>query len=158
GSGRPRPSARLRPQDRRGVARRHPAQSPCHLCLSRRGCGMKRPQRPLDPRGKTLPQLLVERAGLDGDTLALRQKALGIWQTLSWRDVHDQVAWLSDGLAELGLRRGETAAIIGENEPEHFFAEYAAQACGAVSVSMYPDLTGEEMHYILAHCGAVVLF
>jgi long-chain acyl-CoA synthetase len=119
---------------------------------------MRRSVRALDPRGKTLPQLLVERAGLDGDALALRQKALGIWQTFSWRDVHDQVALLSDGLAELGLRRSETVAVIGENEPEHFFAEYAAQACGAVSVSMYPDLTAEEMHYILAHCGAAVLF
>jgi long-chain acyl-CoA synthetase len=119
---------------------------------------MRRNPRPLDPRGKTLPQLLVERAGLDGDTLALRQKALGIWQTFSWREVRDKVAGLSEGLLELGLSRGETVAIIGENEPEHFFAEYAAQACGAVSVSMYPDLTAEEMQYILAHCTAVVLF
>lgn len=119
---------------------------------------MRRPVRPLDPREKTLPQLLLERAELDGDALALRQKALGIWQTFRWRDVRDQVAWLSDGLLELGLRRGESVAIIGENEPEHFFAEYAAQACGAVSISMYPDLTAEEMHYILEHCSAAVLF
>jgi long-chain acyl-CoA synthetase len=119
---------------------------------------MKRDLRPLDPRGKTLPQLLVARAELDGDALALRQKALGIWQTFSWRDVREKVAGLSEGLLEFGVSRGETVAVIGENEPEHFFAEYAAQACGAVSVSMYPDLTAEEMQYILADCAAVVLF
>ena len=119
---------------------------------------MRRSRRPIDPRGKTLPQLLVERADADGDALALRQKALGIWQTFSWSDVRDQVMWLAEALAELGLQRGQTIAIIGENEPQHFFAEYAAQACGAASVSMYPDLTAEEMQYILTHCEAVTLF
>ena len=52
---------------------------------------MRRSRRLIDPRGKTLPQLLVERSDLDGDALAMRQKALGIWQTYSWSEVRDQV-------------------------------------------------------------------
>jgi long-chain acyl-CoA synthetase len=34
-------------------------------------------------------------------------------------------------LHALGLARGETLAVIGENEPEHYWAEFAAQALGA---------------------------
>ena len=45
-------------------------------------------------------------------------------------------------------------AIIGENEPEHFWAEFAAQALGAKVVSLYPDLTADEMQYLLEDCEA----
>ena len=32
----------------------------------------------------TIPQLLRQRAGLDGDRLALREKEHGIWKRYSW--------------------------------------------------------------------------
>ncbi|HEY0843808.1 MAG TPA: AMP-binding protein, partial [Noviherbaspirillum sp.] len=53
---------------------------------------------------------------------------------------------------------GETIAIIGENEPEHFWAEFAAQALGCKVVSLYPDLTAEEVAYVLEDSETVYLF
>jgi long-chain acyl-CoA synthetase len=61
------------------------------------------------------------------------------------------------GLHDLGVRRGDTVAVVGENEPEHFWAEYAAQSIGATIVSLNPDLTAEEMDYILADSGATIV-
>ncbi len=98
---------------------------------------MAPPTQPLDPCGKTIPQLLLERARRDPDRLAQRQKSHGIWQTISWANVLNHVHALADGLAELGLERGQPVAVIGENEPEHFFAEYAIQARGAISLSLH---------------------
>jgi long-chain acyl-CoA synthetase len=112
----------------------------------------------LDPRGKTIPQLLLERAGTDGSGLAQRHKTRGIWKRYSWNDVLAAVRDCSLGLAELGLKRRDVVALVGENEPELFRAEHAALAQGAVVVCMYPDLTAEEMEYILSHSGAVFLF
>lgn len=111
----------------------------------------------LDPIGKTLPQLLLERAERDGDRLAERHKRHGIWQRITWREIVRHVEEFANGLADLGLKRGQTVAIIGENEPELYQAEFAALAQGAVVVCLYPDLTAEEMEFILAHSEAAVI-
>lgn len=103
----------------------------------------------------TLPQLLLQQARRQPDAVAQREKDYGLWRPYSWTDVVTQVRNLALGLADLGLQRGETVAVIGENEPEHFWAEYAAQAVGGKVVSMYPDLTSEEAQYLLLDSEAV---
>src|SRR3546814_13492699 len=57
----------------------------------------------------------------------------------------------------MGVRRGETVAIIGENEPDNFWAEFAALALGAKVISLYPDLTAGEIDYLLNDSEAVCL-
>lgn len=108
--------------------------------------------------GKTLPQLLAERARVDGAVLAQRQKKKGIWQGISWAEVAATVRAYAGGLAARGIRRGDAVAIIGENEPEHFFAELAILSLGGVCVPLYPDLTAEELEYVLNHSGAIAIF
>ncbi|MFX6258548.1 AMP-binding protein, partial [Acinetobacter baumannii] len=76
-------------------------------------------------------------------------KYRGIWREFSFAKVQENVRELALGLHRLGMQRGETIAIIGENEPEHFWAEFAAQALGCKVVSLYPDLTAEEVAYVL---------
>jgi long-chain acyl-CoA synthetase len=112
----------------------------------------------LPAEGRTLPQLLRDRAAADPDTLAQRAKKKGIWKGISWNEVLEAVRGLAGGLIARGFGRGETIAVIGENEPEHFFAELAIQSIGAVCVSLYPDMTAEELEYILDHSEAVAIF
>jgi long-chain acyl-CoA synthetase len=107
---------------------------------------------------RTLPQHLVARAAESPARIAERHKHRGIWREYSFADVLSNVRHLALGLREMGLARGETVAVIGENEPEHFWAEYAAQAVGAKVLSMYPDITADEMHYLLDDAEAVYLF
>lgn len=112
----------------------------------------------LDPRGKTLPQLLLQRGRQDADTLAQRHKSMGIWKRYTWSDVLEAVTHCSIGLAALGLKRGDVVAIIGENEPELFRADLAALAQGALVVCLYPDQSPDEMAFILSDSGARFLF
>src|SRR5205085_7175786 len=87
------------------------------------------------PAPATLPQFLVARAKEWGDSrTALREKDLGIWRPISWAQYVNDVRRLSLGLMALGLKRGDKVAIIGDNRPEWFFAELAAQAAGGASV------------------------
>src|SRR5690606_15198058 len=58
----------------------------------------------------------------------------------------------------LGLARGDTAVVVGENEPEHYWAVFAAQSLGAKTVSVYPDATAEELHYLCQDSGARFIF
>ena len=65
----------------------------------------------------TFPKLLIHNAAVRGGRPAVRHKDLGIWQTWTWAQVHDEVLAFSVGLSELGLKRGDNYAIIGRNKP-----------------------------------------
>ena len=109
------------------------------------------------PPVHTLPQMLVARAKERPDRICQREKDYGIWKPYTWAEVLEHVRSLALGLYDMGLRKGGAAAVVGENEPEHFWAEYAIQAVGAKVVSLYPDLTPEEMAYTLEDSGATLL-
>jgi len=57
----------------------------------------------------------------------------------------------------MGLSRGDVLAIVSENVMEVYLLEYAALCLGATVTCMYPDVTAEEISYILGHSGAAVL-
>jgi len=102
----------------------------------------------------TFPKLLVRNARDFGARTALREKEFGIWQSFTWHDYHDHVRNFSLGLVELGMRRGDTVAIIGDNRPEWVWSEIAAQAAGGASVGLYQDSNLAEVAYVIDHCDA----
>jgi long-chain acyl-CoA synthetase len=99
----------------------------------------------------TFPKLLVRNARMFGDRPAMRHKDLGIWQTWTWAQVLDQVRAYAVGLNRLGLRRGDTIAIVGANRPKLYWSVTAAQMIGAVPVPVYADAVADELAYVLAH-------
>ncbi len=104
-------------------------------------------------RSETLPQILLARANSRPNSLAERHKRVGIWREFTWADVLDRVRALALGLEAMGLTRGDSVMLIGENEPEHFWAEYAVQSLGAKILSVYPDQTGDELQYLAEDSG-----
>jgi len=99
----------------------------------------------------TFPRLLLDHARRRGDRPAIREKDLGIWQTWTWNQVLGEVQALACGLHALGLRRGDTLAIVGDNRPRLYWAMDAAQALGAIPVPLYQDSVAEEMAFVLAN-------
>ena len=104
----------------------------------------------------TFPKLLLRNAGTFADRPAIRHKDLGIWQAWSWRQVHEEVRAFSLGLEKLGVKRGDTIAIIGQNRPRLYWTMAAAQAIGAVPVPVYADSVADEMVFVLEHAEVVV--
>ena len=98
----------------------------------------------------TLPDLLIRQARERGDSVALREKEFGIWQSLTWSDYLERVRNFSLGLVALGLERGETVAIVGDNRPEWVIAQLAAISAGGVSMGIYQDCVASEVQF-LAH-------
>ncbi len=101
----------------------------------------------------TFPRLLLHHAKERGDRPALREKDLGIWQTWTWAQAAEEVRALASGLAELGFRRGDKLAIIGDNRPRLYMAMTAAQCLGGVPVPMYQDAVANEMAFVLQDAG-----
>ena len=99
----------------------------------------------------TFPKLLIRNAHLYGSRPAMRHKDLGIWQSWTWAQVLEIVRAYAAGLHQLGLKRGETMAIVGANRPKLYWSFMAAQMLGAVPVPVYADAVAEELAYVLAH-------
>jgi long-chain acyl-CoA synthetase len=105
----------------------------------------------------TIPQLLRQRAGLDGDRLALREKEHGIWKRYSWSHYYVTARLVALGLMSLGIKPGDRVAIAGEDTPEWFYADLGIQMIGAIAVGIYPTNPWVELQYIVRHCGARVV-
>jgi long-chain acyl-CoA synthetase len=97
----------------------------------------------------TIPKFFKIRAEQYADRIFMTRKSLGVWQTYTWREVYEHVEYFHLGLLKLGLKPQETVCIGGENEQQFFWAEYAALAARAKVVCLYPDMTPQEIQYIL---------
>jgi long-chain acyl-CoA synthetase len=100
---------------------------------------------PLD----TFPRLLLNHAVTRGDRPATREKYLGIWQTWNWTEVAEEARAIACGLAELGFKRGDNLALIGDNRPRLYWAMCAAQMLGGVALPLYQDAVAAEMVFVL---------
>ena len=99
----------------------------------------------------TFPKLLDAAMARRAGRPAFREKRLGIWQTWTWRAWRDDVHAIAAGLHGLGLRRGQTLAIVGDNRPLLYGAICAAQCLGAIPVPVYQDAVADEMGFVLGH-------
>ena len=102
----------------------------------------------------TLPRLLCYRASTQGAALALREKALGIWNRFTWAEYENKARLVAFGLLSLGLKPGDRIAIAGENSPEWFYTDLGAEMIGATVVGIYPTNPWNELQYIVRHSGA----
>ncbi len=92
----------------------------------------------------TFPRLLLEHAQRRPQAPAMREKAYGIWQTLTWAELAHMVEAIACGLHQSGLQRGEHLVVIGANRPRLYATMLAAQALGAIPVPLYQDAVAAE--------------
>jgi long-chain acyl-CoA synthetase len=99
----------------------------------------------------TFTKLLIRNADLYGARPAMRHKDLGIWQSWTWSQTLENVRAYAAGLHRLGLKRGDTTAIVGANRPRLYWSVMAAQMLGVIPVPVYADAVAEELAFVLAH-------
>jgi long-chain acyl-CoA synthetase len=106
-------------------------------------------------KGDTWPKVLKYNCEKYGDTRrAMRHKHYGIWQPYTWKDYYLNVKSLALGLMSLGFEPGDKVLIVGDNAPEWYYAELAAQATHGASVGAFSDLTPTEIEYIAGNSEA----
>jgi long-chain acyl-CoA synthetase len=100
----------------------------------------------------TFPKLLREQAKKYGARkIALREKDLGIWQSVTWAEYLEKVKYFSLGMISLGFQPGDKISVIGDNKPEWIIAELAAQSAGGFGTGIYQDSILKEVAYIINH-------
>ena len=109
-----------------------------------------------DVKIDTLPKLLqINYHKWGNGRIALRHKDYGIWQEFTWEDYYRNVKLFALGLKSLGFKAGDKICIIGDNEPEWYWAELAAQSLGGIAIGVFVDCVPDEVKYIVDHSEAV---
>lgn len=108
--------------------------------------------------GETLPRMFWNAAMQRGDAVICRQKQLGLWQSLSWRELAQQVREIGMGLIELKVGAGETASILGNTRREWLLSDLAILCVGGVSSGIYPTDAASQVAYLMEDSASVLLF
>lgn len=89
---------------------------------------------------------------------ALAGKENGVWVTYSTKQYIDNVNYISYGLMQLGVKKGDRIASISNNRPEWNFLDMALHQLGAIHVSIYPTISESDYEYILNHAEVKMVF
>jgi long-chain acyl-CoA synthetase len=98
---------------------------------------------------QSIPHMFFTRAAARGDKPAQRVKINGTWRDTSWRELHDTVRHIAQGLIDLGVQSGDRIAILSDSRAEWVQCDLAIQATGAITIPIYPSLLEEHAAYIL---------
>ncbi len=109
------------------------------------------------PEPKNLGLVFAGTAARLPSKKAFLYKHGGRYVSLTWSEASAKVRALASALVRHGLGPGDRIAVLSENRPEWAFVDFAAQMLGAVLVPIYPTLSSEEIRYILADSGAVMI-
>ena len=105
----------------------------------------------------TFPKVLAYNARNWPNEVAMREKEFGIWNAFTWADYHNRVRLMALGMYRLGLKRGDSVGLIGDNRPEWVWGEVAAHALGAMSLGIYQDSIGDEVSYLINYAETKII-
>src|ERR1700761_6700475 len=105
----------------------------------------------------TLLTVYADTVAAAPDVVAHTWQADGEWHSLTYRQVSERVRDAALGLAAVGLRPGEFAAVWSRNRPESTIADYAVMHARAVPVFIYPTISPEQAADLIGHCEATVV-
>ncbi|GAA4739487.1 acyl-CoA synthetase [Gordonia alkaliphila] len=90
------------------------------------------------------------------DKAALIRPSTG--ESVTYAELMARSTKIANHLRELGLRPGDTVAVVSDNDLRVFDVYWAAVRSGMYVTVVNNHLTAPEVNYILADCGAGVLF
>ncbi|MDT8272442.1 MAG: long-chain fatty acid--CoA ligase [Desulfomonilia bacterium] len=105
-----------------------------------------------------LPRAFFQRVDLFGNRVALRHKKHGIWNKVTWKEYGEQVWLVAHGLLSLGLEKGQSVCILGDNRPEWLICHLATMTAGGSTCGIYPTSSSDEIKYVLTHSETRILF
>jgi long-subunit acyl-CoA synthetase (AMP-forming) len=111
--------------------------------------------------GRTLVDALADTVSKVGDHPAYSDKHEvpegASWRTLTWTQTREMALDVAAALIELGVRPGDTVAIMATNRIEHFVADIGAVHAAATPMSIYNTLSPEQVAYVAGHARPAVV-
>ena len=98
---------------------------------------------------KTLPELFYHWEANTPNSVYLRQPFGENWEEYTWKEVGQMARKIANGLASLGLKKGDHVGLVSKNCREWVIADIAIMMGGYVSVPFFATLTGEQIKQVL---------
>jgi long-chain acyl-CoA synthetase len=106
----------------------------------------------------TLPRLFRHVVRERGDRVAMREKDLGIWRGISWREYGEQAKRVGLGLVALGLRPRDVVSIVADNSPEWLYTDLGVMSVAAIPNGIYTTDSARQVEYIVNDSGTRFFF
>ncbi|MGI8922081.1 MAG: AMP-dependent synthetase/ligase [Solirubrobacteraceae bacterium] len=104
----------------------------------------------------TIAEAFRRTAATHSDRVAVRLVDDSV--SISWGELRERVDDLARGLAGLGVKRGDSVAIMLSNRPEFHIVDLAAVTLGATPFSIYQTYAPNQIEYIVSDADAHVAF
>ena len=102
----------------------------------------------------TLVGIFLEAVARYRKSDQFKRKRGGAWESISAERALGDVERLALGLRDLGLGAGDSVALLSETRYEWVVADLAILGLGALTVPIYPTLTGAQCRFVLENSGA----
>jgi len=89
--------------------------------------------------------------------IAMRFKENGEWKPLTWQEVATKVEALTDGLAGLGVQKGDRVCLFSKSCYQWTLSDLAILGTGAITVPIYESNTTDQAQFILENSEAKVV-
>ncbi|HME93809.1 MAG TPA: AMP-binding protein [Methylomirabilota bacterium] len=106
----------------------------------------------------TLPRLFRHVVRERGDRVAMREKDLGIWRGISWREYGEQAKRVGLGLVALGLRPRDVVSIVADNSPEWLYTDLGVMSVAGIPNGIYTTDSARQVEYIVNDSGTRFFF
>jgi long-chain acyl-CoA synthetase len=106
----------------------------------------------------TLPKLFRQVVRDRDQAVAMREKHLGIWRSISWRQYGERAKHVGLGLVALGFRPKDVVSVIAENCPEWLYTDLGTMSVGGVTNGIYTTDSAKQIEYIVNDSGTRFFF
>src|SRR5437764_5454656 len=107
---------------------------------------------------QTVPKSFLLSVETRGEKPALREKYLGIWQTISWNAWLARAREIAFALHASGFRPGDVASVLSNTVVEWAYADMGILCAGGVSSGIYPTDSSAQVEYLVNDSRTRVVF
>ena len=97
----------------------------------------------------TVPKIFWNAVNTRKHKTAMREKDLGIWQSISWKEYGEKAKYIGLALNSLGLDKGDVVSIASEGIPEWLFTDLGVICVGGISSGVYTTDSSSQVEYLV---------
>ena len=114
----------------------------------------------LPPRASSVGAMFLNRVKVAPSAEAFRSPLADgePWRSWSWQETETRVRAIAGGLLSLGIQVEQRVAIASTTRLEWIWADLAIMLAGGATTTVYPATQAEDVAFILADSGSVVVF
>jgi long-chain acyl-CoA synthetase len=109
-------------------------------------------------RARTISNLWRDAVAAAHPDPAYLQEVDGEWQEVTWAEAARAVEEIANGLLALGIRKGDSFAILARTNLEWALFDFALALVGAVGAPIYASSSPRDVQYVLEHSECVGAF